>query len=218
MAFTLELVGRNPLTSEVFELVFKKPEQLIFKPGQHIRFLHEGLERDYTPVSLSGDDTLCLCVAGGPPTGFSHVLCTCDMGKIFEVAGPFGHFLCPPIHAEGPPVVFIATGTGIAPFVSFARSGFSGYILLQGARTPEDLLYKDEVCRNSSFYVPCLSHPGHALCQGGFHGRVTNYLEQVLPKGSYQFYLCGHREMILETMDIIDDKFPDARVFTERFS
>ena len=51
-----------------------------------------------------------------------------------------------------------------------------------------------------------------------FPGRVTEFLETKLGPGTYCFYLCGRREMIGDTMEIIDDKFPEAKVFTEQFT
>jgi hypothetical protein len=47
---------------------------------------------------------------------------------------------------------------------------------------------------------------------------VTDFLDTKLGPSTYRFYLCGRREMIGDAMDIIDDKFPESKVFTERFT
>ena len=110
----------------------------------------------------------------------------------------------------------MATGTGIAPFAAYARSGVRGYTMLHGAKMASKLAYRDMLSAGSKAYIPCLSRAG----KDGpwFNGRVTDYLEKSLPQGRYQFYLCGHREMILDATDIIDERFPDSRIFTERFT
>ena len=218
MTFTLKLVQRKALASRVFELVFFRPEGLTFRPGEHLRFHHQGLERDYTPVSLAGEETIRICVRQRAKPGFSTFLSACDMGTGFEVSGPHGHFVLADPAPASPPAVFMGTGTGIAPFVAFAGAGAKGYTLLQGARTPEELVYREEVRKNSSLYVPCISQDLAGVTGAFFQGRVTDYLDQHLPRGKYLFYLCGRRQMILDTMDMIDEKFPDSRVFAERFS
>jgi ferredoxin-NADP reductase len=38
-----------------------------------------------------------------------------------------------------------------------------------------------------------------------------------LPDGSYDFYLCGGGNMVREVMGWVDARFPQARIFTERF-
>jgi ferredoxin-NADP reductase len=47
--------------------------------------------------------------------------------------------------------------------------------------------------------------------------RVTDFLEQKLSPGSYDFYLCGRGEMVRDATHIIDRRFPGARVFSELF-
>jgi benzoate/toluate 1,2-dioxygenase reductase component len=113
------------------------------------------------------------------------------------------------------PDVFVGTGTGVAPFVAFARSGVSGFILLQGAKKPDDVIYRELLAPNSRQYVACISR----AAESGpfFHGRVTDFLTERLQPGTYQFFLSGRQEMILDAMEIIDDRFKDSKVFTERF-
>jgi hypothetical protein len=50
-----------------------------------------------------------------------------------------------------------------------------------------------------------------------FRGNVTEYLEQHLTPGAYDFYLCGRSEMIRDVTHLIDIRFPESLVFTELF-
>ena len=218
MTFRIKLQQQTRLAPDVFELAFTRPGDFKFRPGQHIRFHHKGLERDYTPVSLDREDFIRICVRRAETPGFSQILCDSDPAREFEISGPHGHFVSPSPPPSAPPLVFVGAGTGIAPFVAFARAGAKGHLLLQGARTPAELFYGDVVAQSCQTYVPCLSRGENDPSGPFFPGRVTDYLETRLPQGQYQFYVCGRRQMLLDTMDAIDDKFPDSRVFTERFS
>lgn len=112
----------------------------------------------------------------------------------------------------------MATGTGVTPFVAFARSGIRDFVLLHGVRTPDELYYQDELSPAADRYVPCISTPLPAESHSHyFAGRVTRYLTTELRPGRYDFYLCGRKEMIRDTILIIDDHFEGSRVFTEIF-
>lgn len=215
MSGSVELIRRIPLAEDIFELAFSRPKGFGFNPGQYIRFRYEGMERDYTLVSTPDESRLRICIQQVLPPNFSARLAACPMGATFEISGPHGFFM----HQPSPhPDVFVGTGTGVAPFTAYVRAGVSGFMLLQGAATPDRLIYRDLLSAAAQEYVPCLSRTAEESGREVFKGRVTDYLDTKLPKGNYQFYLCGRRQMILDTMDIIDDRFPGSRVFTERFS
>ncbi|WP_024334894.1 ferredoxin--NADP reductase [Desulfotignum balticum] len=213
MPFIIQLTRRMWLTDTVFELAFTKPNRLTWLPGQHIRFDFAGADRDYTPVSLPGDPLIRICVRKTGQGRFSDHLSRCPEGERFKISGPHGHFLYHPGETLD---VFVGTGTGVAPFVAYASSGVSGFILLQGAKTFDELIYRNLLEPNSRQYVPCISRAPDA--GPVFHGRVTDFLKNRLPPDYYQFYLCGREEMIQDAMNIIDDKFSDAKVFFERFT
>ncbi|WDP86836.1 MAG: hypothetical protein HUN05_18320 [Desulfobacter sp.] len=189
--YTVELAARKRLAKDICELTFTRPQNFQFIPGQYIRFHFQGLERDYTLVGARDDSRISICVERFENQGFLARLFKCKPGQRHEISGPYGHFIYRPGRR---PSVFVGTGTGVAPFAGFAASGVSGYILLQGARQSQDLIYRECLEKNSKTYVPCLSRdPGAA---SAFQGHVTQYLDQVLSRGEYRFYICGGRQMI----------------------
>jgi ferredoxin-NADP reductase len=132
------------------------------------------------------------------------------------LTGPHGHFVF-----QGPanPAVFVATGTGIAPFVAYCRSGVDSGLLLHGVGTADRLIYRDILRSTLGDYVPCISRypdkrdrPANA-----FQGRVTDYLERQLKPGTYDFYLCGRGAMIRDVTALIDQRFGDSRLFIETY-
>jgi NAD(P)H-flavin reductase len=116
--------------------------------------------------------------------------------------------------------VFVATGTGVAPFASMARAGVKDFILLHGVRRFLDLYCESLFRKTARRYVPCVSNlkdPGEGA-SGVFAGRVTGFLEEHMPFGAYDFYLCGRGEMIRDAIHLVDQKFSDSLVYTEPFS
>ena len=213
--YKARLLERRRLSENTFEAALTRPAGFDVKPGQHIRCIYEALEREYSLISPPSDKTMNICVRDTGTGNFSSILASAKPGWEFHFTGPHGHFLFRP--SERIPV-FIATGTGIAPFVSMTRSGLSGFILLHGVQTARELYYEQLLRDKARLYIPCLSrhHDGHAPADA-FPGRVTEYIENHLTQAPYDFYLCGRAEMIRDVMLLADEKFQTSRIYSERF-
>jgi ferredoxin-NADP reductase len=213
-SYHTEILARRWLCDIAFELTLKRPKSFECIPGQRIRFLYEGLERDYSLISTMKDPHLGLCVRLVKGGQFSPRLASSPIGAPFTFSGPHGYFT---LRASPRRTVLIATGTGIAPFVSMVRAGLTDFILLHGVKTTEELFYESLLREAAHLYIPCLSWVRDASSQasGGFSGRVTAYLEQTLPSGVYDFYLCGRRDMIHDVTLLVDEHFPGSLVYTE---
>ena len=107
----------------------------------------------------------------------------------------------------------VATGTGIAPFHSMVCSypGMS-YRLLHGvSEANADFDYQDYA---PGRLVQCVSKG--AVPNGGFPGRVTDYLRAHHPAPTSQCYLCGGSAMVFEVVDILTSLgVPASRIYTE---
>jgi ferredoxin/flavodoxin---NADP+ reductase len=122
-------------------------------------------------------------------------------GEPIYITNVFGTFLAPE-----EPAFLIATGTGIAPFISMIRSGLkAGIILLHGSRKISDF-YFESYLRSvlKEKYIQCFSGVGSTPI---FKGRVTEYLRNIdsLPI-QYKYYLCGSAEMVVDVRDILIDR------------
>lgn len=110
----------------------------------------------------------------------------------------------------------VATGTGLAPFVSMLRAGevfqkFERVVLVHGVREPSHLAYRDELAKTPTVSVPVVSRDPTA--QGVLHGRVTTLLASgeleraagltLSPEHSH-IMLCGNPEMITEMTTALD--------------
>jgi ferredoxin-NADP reductase len=214
--YRTKLLNRSWLSKKAAEIEFSRPSGFTFLPGQRIRFIHESKERDYSLISTPQDAALLICVRHIKNGFFSPILCSAEIGTPFRFEGPQGYFSFRP---SSRPVVFVATGTGVAPFVSMAGSGVSGFTLLHGVHLPEDLYYSSIFRTKAKQYVPCLTGTSNRLSvlPEAFYGRVTDYLETRLSVDVYDFYLCGRSDMIRDATLLVDDKFHGSYIYSEIF-
>lgn len=211
---TVSVKRINWLSSNSFELVVEKPRDFSFLAGQKVMIEKTGVQREYSLACSPHDSDLHFCIRFIAEGTLSTMLAEVQHGAELKISEAYGFFVHRPGNA-----VFIATGTGIAPFVAYAQSGVHGLLLLHGVGRVEDLYYRQIVEKAVKQYVPCLSaeDSDKAEAVGGMAGRVTEYLAKRLSYGVYDFYLCGNSRMIGEATRIIDGNFPDSRVFSESF-
>jgi NAD(P)H-flavin reductase len=106
------------------------------------------------PISMSGDPTqpqplVHTVRAVGAVT---RAICSLKRGAVLGVRGPFGS-AWPTAAAVGHDVVLVAGGLGLAPlrpvlyYVLAHRQQYGQVVLLYGARTPEELLYRRQLER-----------------------------------------------------------------------
>ena len=98
-------------------------------------------------------------------------------------------------------MVFIASGTGIAPFHSFVNSYPDlDYQLLHGVRYAEEAYDSDIYGRER--YTLCTSRDE----KGDYQGRITEYLENHPVDKDADYYLCGNSNMIHDVYDILREQ------------
>ena len=213
---SVELLSRRWLTENAFEIELTRPASFNFKPGQTIAFHHKSIKRYYSLISTPSHATLELCVHRVKEGAFSSILASADIGSVFELSGPHGYFTYKPSTRSA---VFVATGIGIAPFISMARSGVAGFIVFHEVDAIEELLYQPELRHVALNYHPCITQgqDEDISMTELFCGKIYDCITKSLAESSYDFYLCGHREMIQEVTRLVDRRYPDSFVYTEVF-
>jgi ferredoxin/flavodoxin---NADP+ reductase len=174
-----------------------------FKAGQHVSVSIKGdyQSREYSIYSGNSDNALEILVKEVEGGYFSPKLKTLKPGSYLEVHGPFGKFGLDQKRLATHKHVFIASGTGIAPFHSIVKSYPEiDYQLIHGVRFPTEAYERDHYEPNR--YVLCTTqHP-----ENNFHGRVTDYLLKTDFDANTAFYLCGNSDMIFDAMEILKNK------------
>ena len=134
-----------------------------------------------------------------------------EAGDTIWITEPRGEFTDNP-----DPAVWIATGTGIAPFYSMIKSGLGqNKILIHGNRFLEQFHFYDEFeTVLGDNYIRCCSGEQDERV---YHGRVTAFIEEEAELDpSLKYYLCGNAEMVVETRDILIQKgIPFHQIISE---
>lgn len=211
MDSTLTVLDHTPMGLDAHLLRFERPEWT-WKAGQLISLTGRKKwdQRDYTICSGSNDPTLDVLYRLIPHGLLTPYLITLEKGDTVQVQGPYGRFT---VQDQNRPLLFCATGTGVAPCRAYLRS-FPGLdiTLFHGVRTPEDLYFRNEF--ESISYRPfCSREP-----LKGKKGRLTEALKTYdLPEKPH-VYLCGANEMIYEAEEILKDRgIPEEHLFHEPY-
>lgn len=197
-----KVIDIRQLTESAF--VISMPRcRFSFNPGQHISVSIKGdyQSREYSIYSGNNDERLEILVKEVEGGYFSPKLKHVKPGDYLEIHGPFGKFGMDQKKLTSHKHVFIASGTGIAPFHSMVLSiPDLDYHLIHGVRYPVEAYEKNHY--SADRYTLCTTRNP----ENNFHGRVTDYIRQNKFEKNTAFYLCGNSDMIFDAMEILKDK------------
>ena len=198
------------LTENTFILSLPKC-RFNFVAGQHISLSIKGdyQSREYSIYSAEESENLEILVKEVEGGYFSPKLKHLKVGEMVEVHGPFGKFGLDEKKRESHQHVFIASGTGIAPFHSIVKSVPSlNYKIIHGIRYANEAYEIEDYDRKR--VTVCASRDE----KGDFKGRLTDYLKQIEFAKNTCFYLCGNSDMIFDSMEILKAKGFDRESVT----
>ncbi len=181
-------------------------------------------EPEARPYSIAsaprGDSRFDLCLNRVEGGYVSNYLCDLQTNAVINMKGPHGSFVVSqPVEQD---LVFIATGTGIAPirgmlaeiFADASKRGEAlshNVWLLFGVRHPDTILYREELeawaAANPRFhFVPTLSRP--PADWRGETGYVQEHLRKLFAgRGDFKAYICGLKAMVDEVRFILKNEF-----------
>lgn len=205
----------HDIAPEVRHFVFEVPEvqQLHFKPGQFVSFNEivkgKKITRPYSIVSLPDGNRFELCLNLVQDGVFTPHLFAMKPGESIEMSAPLGFFV---IRDPAKEAVFIATGTGIAPFRAMTPDYLSHpyanrLTLLFGVRHERTIYYRDDFAALAGQYPnfrfwPTLSRPEPSWA--GRTGHVqTHLLEAIGDRRDLEVYICGLKAMVDDVRAIL---------------
>lgn len=211
------VIVREWLDQETYTLTCNRPQGFSFQAGQYVSLVYAGEEREYTLISSPEDQVVRFLIKRLDGGRLSGALAGIELGTQLKMSPAKGYLIYRPTDR---PVLFVANGVGIAPFVAMAFAGCTGFTLLHGARTSSGLHFRKTLMRAAGCYIPCLSEMqgDSADLPHLFRGRVTEYAAQVLPSDRYDVYLCGSRSMITAMILLLDQRCPEVRIYSEAYS
>ena len=178
-----------------------------FDAGQYISLGLPGTseKREYSIYSGTREDYIEVLIKEIDEGVVSRQLKQLNPGSKAEMDGPFGFFTLGTEQKAGQKLVFIASGTGIAPFHSFINSyNDLDYRIIHGVRHSNEA-YESEVY-DPERYTLCASRDD----KGNYRGRVTEYLKEHPADPDADYYLCGNSNMIHDVYDILKAQGVDA--------
>jgi ferredoxin-NADP reductase len=211
-------------------------EPFPFEPGQYATLGLMGSEKLVQrpmSVSSSADDLseyefFIRRVEGG---GFTPLLWERSVGDAINIKGPKGKFL---LQDDGRRALFVASGTGLAPFISMIetlrnRRQTRDIVLLHGVSYDYDLAWRQQLTEleaGGGFplrYVATVSRPQQCPDWTGCTGRVETIVDSQLDEHGLTpetatIYLCGNPEMITAIEEIAAARgFPPEQVRKELY-
>ena len=219
--FTAAVSRIRPLTHDVreIELTLIDPLHIDFAPGQFVSFEVERpnartpATRAYSIASSANRrhaiELVLNHVPGGPGSEYLFGL---QPGARTSFKGPVGTFV---LRDSPRDLLFVATGTGIAPIRSMLssladKSSRRAITLFWGLRNERDLYYQDELNRLRErlphfSFVTTLSQPTNGW-QGAV-GYVTPRVESAIANvDNLEAFLCGNGGMIRDVREILRHK------------
>lgn len=222
--FPARLVESRPLGPRVRHLTFERTDgkPFDFQAGQWVQVVlpltdekGRALRRSYSiaspPLGSARFELAVTKVEGGPGSTF---LTGAPVGLTLDVKGPAGTFVRP--LADPKASLFIATGTGVAPFRSMIHDALAAgrtepLWLLFGVRTPEELLFGDELealARQHACLrvLPSLSRPPPEWT--GLAGYVQTHVKAVwqeltASQPDAKAYICGVKKMLTASREVL---------------
>jgi CDP-4-dehydro-6-deoxyglucose reductase len=215
---------------DILHMKLAEGDQMRFDPGQFVTFYVDKngttVTRSYSiassPDLLDRFDLLVKKVDGGY---VSTYLTSLHGGEQLRMIGPLGRFL---LRDPGNrPVVFVCTGTGIAPFIPMLeqllrRTPSHPSCLIFGTRHDDSLLFREHLESTSKVhpnfqYLPVLSQPGPGWT--GSKGHVQDCLRaQFADLSQHDVYICGIPQMVQEVQELVQElRCPKDRTFVERY-
>lgn len=225
------LIERTQVSDKVTYYKFKmiEPTEIEFKAGQYINIkVSENARRSYSIASEPAQkDELELYVdtmPGGPGSIFFENI---KVGEEIEFLGPIGMFVLEEDFTDDTTFLFIATGTGIAPFLSMIKTLIEDgkknpMQIVFGLRFIKDLYLKDELEELSKTnpnitYDFVLSKPEDDSWKGRV-GHVQDVINERQSFDNLSAYICGNQKMIFDVQELLKNKGVDSdNIHFEKF-
>lgn len=152
----IEFIEKIEQSSGVWTLIFKPKSKIRYIPGQFVELTlkhsnpdERGIKRWFTLSSDSLDEQLSITTRKSKPSSsFKKALFNLKPGDLIECSSPMGDFVLP--KDSNTPLIFIAIGIGITPFISMLSYLAKRHInrdiqLMHSVRNISDYPFKTEL-------------------------------------------------------------------------
>lgn len=193
------------INDEVVRVVLRFPPKVNFKfiPGQYVNIIKGDIKRSYSIASNENENLLVFYIRKYADGIMSEYFFNkASVSDLLRIEGPFGTFFLRKESKKN--IVFLATGTGIAPVLSILSNKENKDILenrniylFHGGKFIHELILKPLFENSRLKYFPVLSKEMSVGCYSGYVQDIL--LAQKLDLCNTTVYACGSPNMIKES-------------------
>ncbi|MDB9791492.1 FAD-binding oxidoreductase [Bacteroidia bacterium] len=215
------------LTDDILKIVLRLPpnSNFNFNSGQYVNIIKGNLTRSYSIANCSDHKNQLEFFIKNYENGLmsAYFFKEAKINDLLRLEGPTGTFFLRDSSFKN--IIFLATGTGIAPIKSILEGLDKSYEQYQnrnlwvivGARYQEGLFWKPNFKNLNIKYIPVLSRPENDW--NGAQGYVQDIvLNQQINLENTQVYACGSNNMINSAKELfIKNNLKESNFFSDAF-
>jgi CDP-4-dehydro-6-deoxyglucose reductase, E3 len=215
------------LTDDILKIVLRLPpnSNFNFNSGQYVNIVKGNLTRSYSIANCSDHKNRLEFFIKSYEQGLmsKYLFEEAKINDLLRLEGPIGTFFLR--HSSCKNIIFLATGTGVAPIKSILEGLDKSHKeyqnknlwLIVGARYQEDLFWEPNLKNLNIKYIPVLSR--QVIDWNGAKGYVQDIvLKQQIDLENSQVYACGSSDMIISAKQLfVENNLKDSNFFSDAF-
>lgn len=215
------------ITDSVLHVVLRLPPNSSFKfiPGQYVNIIKGSIKRSYSIANIVSNNSKLEFYIKNYENGMmsAYWFKKAKQNDLLRIEGPKGSFFYKEQQIQN--IVFLATGTGIAPIksmleefnIEFEKYKDKQIWLFWGGRYMEDIFWEPKFKNLSINFVPVLSRQKNNW--DGDKGYVQDIvLEQKINLNNAQVYACGSIDMITSAKLLFrENGLPELQFYADAF-
>lgn len=215
------------VADDILKVVLRFPpnQTLSFISGQYVNIVKGNIKRSYSIGSSANQNASLEFFIKKYPGGqlSDYWFNEAKINDLLRIEGPKGTFFLRN-NTNNKNIIFLATGTGIAPVKSIlesmddVREKFSNnnIYVLWGVKHFKDLFWSPERLKLNITYFPVLSREKKSLTENGYVQNIL--LSKSINLHESIVYACGSNDMILEAkVKLIENGLPDDNFYSDAF-
>lgn len=216
------LIRKEYINKNLFKIFFDR-KNLNFVPGQHfsLSIPNKSINREYSSYTANNSNEIGFLIRRVEGGIMTNLLDQMEVGEKINIYGPYGSFILNEKQISEKKIIFIASGTGVAPFVSIVESfNLKNYELFLGVRTREDIPDAEKFDQSKCYN--CISRDKMIIQNNHYKGRITDNLDKLDFITDFEnsiYMICGNSFMISDVYDMLvnDKKVNPNNIITESF-
>ena len=215
------------LTNDILKIVLRLPpnSNFNFNSGQYVNIIKGNLTRSYSIANCSDHKNQLEFFIKNYENGLmsAYFFKEAKINDLLRLEGPIGTFFLRDSSFKN--IIFLATGTGIAPIKSILEGldkfhkqyQNKNFWVIVGARYQEDLFWEPNLKNLNINYIPVLSRQVNDW--NGAKGYVQNIvLKQQIDLENTQVYACGSDNMIKSAKELfLKNSLKENSFFSDAF-